>query len=150
MGLHCKCFNCHKLITQTDLDNKIGYKFGEEKAVCDKCYLLFFDKVRDYLYDNPGSDMDKIHNNNGVSNSLITLFLNEGALETAVQELTVQRIAQAEQEKQEEQQRLQKLTQINELRNLMNDTHKVEDSKPASNGPRMRYVENDNKNRRRF
>lgn len=150
MGFYCKCFNCHKLITQTELDNKTGYQLGEEKAVCDKCYLIFFDKVKEYLYENPGSDMEKIHKNTGVSNSLITLFLNEGALVSAVQELTVQRIAQAEQEKQEEQQRQRKLSQINELRNAMNNTHKVEDSKPTNNGPRMRYVENDNKNRRRF
>ncbi len=150
MGFYCKCMNCQRLITQTNLDNKTGYKLGPEKAVCDKCYFMFFNRVRDYLYEHPGSDMDKIHKNTGVSHSLITLFLSEGALESAVQELTVQRLAQAEQEKQEEQERRQKISQINELRNAMNSTHKVQDSKPANNGPRMRYVENDDNKRRRF
>ena len=150
MGFYCKCFNCQRLLTQSNLDNKTGYKLGPEKGVCDKCYFMFFNRVRDYLYEHPGSDMETIHKKTGVANSLITLFLSEGALESAVQELTVQKLAEAQKAKEEQELRQQKLSQLSELRKTMNNGNKVTNSKPASNGPRMRYVENNDNKRRRI
>lgn len=148
MGFYGKCFNCRRLVTQTNIDNKTGYILNADNAVCDKCYFMFFNRVRDYLYEHPGSDMEHIHKGTGVSNSLITLFLAEGALETAVQELTVQKLAQAQKEKEEKELRQRQISQLSELRKTMNSVNKVTNSKPANNGPRMRYVDKDDKRRK--
>ena len=141
-----KCINCGRRVTETDFENKSGYKLDDSTAVCDKCYFIYFSKVRDYLYLHPGSDMKTLHIKTGVRLKLIELFYEEGALEASVQELIdqvkiKQREAQIQQYK--NMQRQQTLSELREARDLFKRDEDINKS-----APRMRFLDpNDNKRR---
>ncbi len=66
------CVNCGRLF---------GYEGRYEK--CKKCrdeQEDEFKKVKEFLWKNPGSSIEKIHKNTGVKKNLILRFANEGRL----------------------------------------------------------------------
>ncbi|KDR94753.1 flagellar operon protein TIGR03826 [Peptoclostridium litorale DSM 5388] len=60
-----------------------GSEFGEN--LCKKCrneaYENDFKKVREYLYDNPGSDVNEVSAATGVERTKIMLYLREERIE---------------------------------------------------------------------
>lgn len=147
MGFYCKCINCGRTITNTNLEDKTGYKLSEDSAVCDKCYFIYFNKVRDFLYEHPGADIKTIHQKTGVRIRLIELFYEEGALEEAVNLLVQQeqqRNIESEQIKKETIDRYHKIQNIREMSRLMNTRPNTE-----SDGPKMRFLDKDPDKRRR-
>ncbi|PRX18812.1 hypothetical protein BX659_1413 [Orenia metallireducens] len=72
MGLEMKLKNCKKC-------NHIFVNNGQ--SLCPDCIeeeRENFQKIRDYLWDNPGSNIKDIHHETEVSLKIIRQFLREG------------------------------------------------------------------------
>ena len=138
-----KCHNCSKKVTQDDIDNKKGYLIHDVFTICDKCYFIYLNRVREYLYKAPGATMEEIAKGSKLPLSLISLFYNEGALDAIKNEINNKEIEiQTNEEKEAE--RLRKLQLARSLGgvNYPNGLNKVIDAKP-----KMRYFSEDIKKR---
>lgn len=61
--------------------NKLFYSFGQ--VYCPECLEKNekdFEKVRDYIYENPSANVVEISNQTGVSEKMILSYLKEGRL----------------------------------------------------------------------
>ena len=71
-----KCSKCGTLFADKDDNNNSNlcpHCFQEERAE--------FVKVRDYLWSNPGANLNELHEKTGVSKKLIQKFIREGRFE---------------------------------------------------------------------
>ena len=68
-----KCNECGSLFDDQTPQN--------DRNLCPHCFneeRREFVKVRDYLWSNPGANLDELHQNTGVSKKLIQKFIREG------------------------------------------------------------------------
>lgn len=68
-----KCKKCGILFADNNSSNN--------RNLCPQCFKeerKEFVKVRDYLWSNPGADLNELHQKTGVSKKLIQKFIREG------------------------------------------------------------------------
>ena len=146
-----KCNNCNKTITDIDVSNNKGYILEDKSCICDKCYFMFYTKVRDYLYANRGANMDQIKKEAGISLKILKLLYANGAIESILTELVKEdeekAILRAQQESQSKQ-RQDRLAVLNEMRDAIT-SDKRPDNREDDNRNKTRFYMHDINNKRR-
>jgi hypothetical protein len=137
-----KCPNCGKKVTQEDIENKKGFLIKEDQAICEKCYFIYFTRVKEYLYNHPQANMDELVKGTKLPLSLIQIYYAEGAIEQVIQEINNMN-QEAIEDNNREKERLRKLQLARSLQGGISHANKVVDSRPM-----MRYFREDNTKRR--
>ena len=121
-----KCMNCGK---------NISFK----EFVCKTCYMIYFQRVREYLYKHPLANINDLRKATKLPMELLNLYYKNGDIQKVVDEIEEKKQIEIKnnESKLEDNKKLQL---INELEKQINTTHKVVDSTP-----RMRFLKDNHK-----
>ena len=83
-----RCNNCGHYVNQVQLDNKEAFKINDKFYVCQKCYFLYLQRAKEYLYQHPNAEEQIVSKMTGLPLVLIRKFIEEDDLiETVNKEL---------------------------------------------------------------
>ena len=129
-----KCYNCGIKVGLNDINAKKAFTFKQNGVLCLNCYMIFYGKARDYLYNHPNTSRKDLATATKIPTGIIDLLLNEGALFQVVKD-DLNKL----QEVKKENDNKQKI--VSSRASLIKDLNKSMNSGTVEAKPRMRFIE---------
>ena len=121
-----RCANCGHRVTNEMIQEHKGFRLNPNYYVCLKCYEIYFERARDYVYKNPNASRQIISKFTNLPLKLIDLFCEEGGLIEVANNKRLTDEMNKQQIQEEKDERTLKLQRLNELKNSL--TQKPESS----------------------
>lgn len=145
MILNTKCNNCGHQVSQKMIDEKKGYKINDKFFVCDKCYRLYLDRAKEYLYKYPNSDIKIVAKMTGLPASLIIKFCDEEDLIRSVNNELLANELKKQEFMEEKEEFENKAKTIQALRDSLNESREASMQKVINEraSSKMRFLNTD-------